>query len=256
MNLQVTILGCGGSMGVPLIGNFWGKCDPKNPKNRRSRASLVVENNDTRLLIDSSPDLRQQLLDANIATLDGVLYTHAHADHIHGLNDLRAVCRNGGKPIDVYADAKALQEITESFAYAFTPNPIVGLFFKPVLVSHVIDGPFQCGSLEIIPIQQDHGYVSSLGFRIGDFAYSTDVLHFEDEELDKLKGIKVWVVDCIRMSPHPTHAHLDLALSWIEHIKPERAYLTHMSEELDYETLLKILPKHVEPAYDGLLIRV
>lgn len=252
MNLKVTILGCGGSMGVPIIGNYWGKCDPKNPKNNRTRASIIVEKEGQRLLIDTSPDLRTQLLREHIDVVDAVLYTHAHADHIHGLNDLRAVCRNRSKPLDIYADSKALKEIVDSFSYAFTPNLIEGLFFKPVLIPHEITGHFTHGIFDIMPINQNHGYSSSLGFRIDDFAYSTDVMHFDEEALKQLEGIKIWVVDCIRMTEHPTHASLDTTLSWIKHIKPERAYLTHMSEELDYDALLKILPKNVAPCYDGL----
>ncbi|MDP1974785.1 MAG: MBL fold metallo-hydrolase [Alphaproteobacteria bacterium] len=254
MTLKVTILGCGGSMGVPIIGNYWGQCDPLNPKNYRTRASIIVEKEGQRLLIDSSPDLRTQLLRENIDIVDAVLYTHAHADHIHGLNDLRAICRNRSKPLDIYADPKALKEIMESFAYAFTPNFIEGMFFKPVLIPHEIIGKFSHGIFDIMPIDQDHGYTSSLGFRIDDFAYSTDVMRLDETAFQQLEGIKIWVVDCIRMSEHPTHASLDTTLSWIERIKPEQAYLTHMSEELDYNALLKILPKNVVPCYDGLIL--
>lgn len=254
MSLKITILGCGGSMGVPVIGNDWGKCDPKNPKNRRSRASIIVEDESTRILIDSSPDLRSQFLANDIATIDAVLYTHAHADHIHGLNDLRAVCRNRGKPIDIYADTNSLKEIMDSFPYVFTPNPIEGMFFKPVLVPHKIEASFSIQTLSVQPILQNHGYTSSLGFRIGDFAYSTDVVAFEPSEFQKLKGIDVWIVDCIRMKDHPTHAHLEKTLSWIDAVKPKKAYLTHMSEDLDYESLKAILPDYVEPGYDGLIL--
>jgi len=257
MSIKVTILGCGTSGGVPTIGDRWGTCDPKNPKNRRLRASVAValESGET-ILIDTSPDLRAQLLDNHIHDVDAVLYTHQHADHTHGLNDLGVVSRLKNKEIPVYGDEETLDDIVKSFGYAFyDPN---NDHYLPFLKAHIIDlSPFSLFGQTIEPFRQDHGIIQSLGFKIGAFAYSTDVCRLDDTVLDHLQGkLDVWVVDCLRYEPHRTHSHLAQTLQWIEHVKPKRAILTHMCPYLDYDTLAKQLPDGVEPGYDGLSFRV
>lgn len=254
--MRVTILGCGGSTGVPAIGNRWGACDPADPKNHRRRASILVETQGTRILVDTTPDLREQLLDAQVSRLDAVLYTHAHADHSHGIDELREICRLMDAPVPIFADAKTLDDLQQRFAYCFTPLTQEAIYYKPVLVPHVIDGRFRVGPVEVVPFEQDHGFSTSQGFRFGRFAYSTDVVRLDEAAFAALEGIDVWVVDCVRVDPHPVHAHLPLTLSWIERVKPRRAILTHMNNTLDYQALSRRLPPGVEPGYDGLMIDV
>lgn len=251
--MKITVLGCGSSGGVPLIGNNWGQCNSQNPRNRRRRVSVLIEDKDTTLLIDTSPDMRQQLLDCNLKTLSAVLYTHAHADHCHGVDELRSVNWLIKKPVEVFAPQDVLTELDLRFPYIFhQANPEV--FHKPSVTSHVVDGPFAIGDIQVIPFEQDHGYGKSWGYRCGDFAYSTDVKNLSEEAFSVLKGIKVWIVDCIRREVHPTHSHLAQALAWIDRVKPNQAYLTHMNESLDYDALLAECPQGVAPAYDGLVI--
>ena len=253
--MKVTVLGCGGSLGVPMVGNNWGTCDPSNPKNRRRRPSILVEQGATTVLVDTSTDLRGQLLDARVERLDAVLYTHGHADHIHGIDDLRPMTWGRG-PLAAYADAATLDTLCRRFAYAVDNVEIDRGLYKPILQVSTIDGPFHVGGMDIVPIVQDHGYSSSLGFRFGDFAYSTDVVALDEAAFAALEGIRVWIVDATREEPHPTHAHLDRALGWIERLKPERAYLTHMNHTMDYDRLMARLTPGVEPAYDGLVIEM
>ncbi len=254
--MRVTVLGCGGSGGVPLIGGHWGACDPTNPRNRRLRVSALVEKGEIRVLIDTSPDLRQQLLDAGVGRLDAVLYTHDHGDHLNGIDDLRTVNRNLGGPLDVYADASTLEAIRERFGYVFDPVPPGGIIYKPWLIPHEVSGPFTIGDIEVRPFRQDHGHTDTLGYRLGPIAYSTDVVELPEEAFEVLAGVKVWIVDCLQYEPHSTHAHLDKALSWIARVRPRRAVLTHMSARVDYDDLAGRLPAGVEPAYDGLAIEV
>ncbi|WP_448188495.1 MBL fold metallo-hydrolase [Azospirillum sp. sgz301742] len=255
--MRVTVLGCGGSSGVPVIGNQWGDCDPANPRNRRSRASVLVEQGGASILVDTSPDLRQQLLDADVRRLDGVLWTHNHADHAHGLDELREICRLMQAPLPVYGMAKHLDDIAARFGYAFAPLNPGDPIYRPVLVPHVVEAPFDIGGLRVVPFVQDHGYMPTLGFRFGTFAYSTDVVRLDEAAFAALEGIDVWVVDCVRVEPpHPVHSHLAQTLEWIARVKPKRAYLTHMNQTMDYETVLRMLPPGVEPAYDGLVIEV
>lgn len=252
--MKITVLGCGTSGGVPLIGNDWGACDPHDPRNRRSRVSVLVEENDTTLLVDTGPDVRQQLLDCHLKNLDGVLYTHGHADHTAGIDELRGVNWLIKKPVDIYADAATLKELKERFSYVFYGDKVSGEFYKPLVNAHLIEGPFKIGDISIVPFEQDHTLVESLGFRFNDFAYSTDVHKLDDTAFDILKGVKTWIVDCVREKPHPTHSHLEQTLNWIARVKPERAYLTHMNNSLDYATLAAKLPAGVWPAHDGLVI--
>jgi phosphoribosyl 1,2-cyclic phosphate phosphodiesterase len=251
--VKITILGCGSSMGVPLVGDDWGECDPDEPKNRRLRASILVEEGTTRLLVDTSPDLRQQLLAARINVVDAVLYTHAHADHLHGIDDIRAVNVAIGGPLPAYGDAETLASIRERFGYVF--QPLKGDYqYKPTLTPHVIDGPFRIRDISVRSFRQDHGFSRTLGFHFGSVAYSTDVVRLDDEAFEILTGVDLWIVDCFRKQPHATHTHFDRTLEWIDRVKPKRAVLTHMSQWLDYNKLKAALPAHVEPAYDGMVL--
>lgn len=256
--MKLTILGCGTSAGVPVIGNRWGNCDPKNPKNRRSRTSALVEWDGKRILIDSSPDLRFQLLATHIEDVDAVLYTHAHADHTHGINDLCLLSRRKNAAIPIYGDKDTLRALTTSFEYAFKDPG--NDHYKPFLDANEIrpSVSFSLFGKTVTPFIQDHGIIQSVGFKIGPIAYSTDVCQLDPHILDDLKEarLKVWVVDCLQLEPHRTHSHLAQTLQWIEHVKPEQAILTHLSPHLDYDTLSTMLPTNVEPAYDGLSVIV
>jgi phosphoribosyl 1,2-cyclic phosphate phosphodiesterase len=248
------MLGCGPSWGVPRIGNEWGACDPANPRNRRRRVSVLVEEGDGVLLIDTAPDLREQLIDAKVRRLDAVLFTHAHADHLHGIDDLRSVNQLMKKALPIYAGAETLEEIRARFGYVFSPMAAdLRSYYKPALEPRVIKGPFRVAELEVVPFMQDHGFSKTLGFRIGRFAYSTDVVALDEAAFAALDGVELWIVDCIRRAPHPTHSHIDQTLRWIARVAPKRAILTHMDENLDYETLKRELPAGVEPGYDGLV---
>jgi phosphoribosyl 1,2-cyclic phosphate phosphodiesterase len=263
--LRVTILGCGSSPGVPRIGGDWGACDPANPKNRRSRCSVLVERvrpsgEATRVLVDTSPDLRAQALAAGIGTLDGVLYTHPHADHLHGIDDLRGFVINMRRRVDIYADTPTLERLKEAFGYCFeTPR---GSDYPPILNAHLIEAgvTFEIqgagGPLEVLPVRQIHGNIGSLALRFGGFAYSPDVSDLDAEAERLLRDLDVWVVDALRHTPHPSHFSVAEALAWIERLAPRRAILTHMHVDLDYETLRRSLPHGVEPAYDGMAIEV
>lgn len=244
-----------------MVGGVWGECDPAEPRNRRRRASILVEIGPVALLIDSSPDCRAQLLDAGIDRLDAVIYTHAHADHSHGIDDLRWINFAMHAPLPAYADADTLKVLGDRFPYVFTPlrPPSAGQpvrYYKPVLIPHEISGPFEVAGVTVTPFEQDHGFSKTLGFRIGDFAYSTDVVALDEAAFAALEGIDTWVVDAFRRTPHPTHAHLELTLSWIDRIRPRRAALCHMGTDMDYRTLCAELPKGVEPAFDGLVLEV
>lgn len=251
--MQVVVLGCGTAGGTPRIGNDWGFCDPGEPRNRRRRASILVREGDTQVLIDASPDLRQQALDAGIARIDAVLFTHAHADHAHGIDDLRYVAAQAGEPVPIWADAETLAELHRRFGYALVRKP--GSLYPPILTAHTIEGPFRVGGLEIVPFRQGHGPMDTLGFRLGGVAYSTDVAELPEEAFAALAGVDTWIVDCLQREPHPTHSHLAQTLAWIARVRPRRAILTHMNTSLDYRTLADELPEGVEPAYDGWRLR-
>lgn len=260
--LTFTILGCGSSGGVPRLGGHWGDCDPSNPKNRRRRCSLLVQRHSaegtTRVLIDTSPDLRQQLLDAEIGNLDAVIYTHGHADHVHGIDDLRMIVFNQRARLPVWADAETRRRLMEGFSYAFEQPE--GSTYPPILDMNLLDGPVTIqgagGDIQFDPFTVRHGSIDALGFRIGDFAYLPDVAQIPDDVWPSLDGLSVWVVDALRREPHPTHAHLARTLDWIAQVKPRRAVLTNMHIDLDYETLLHETPNHIEPAFDGMVIEI
>jgi phosphoribosyl 1,2-cyclic phosphate phosphodiesterase len=255
--MKAVILGSGSSSGTPGVGIGWGKCDPTNPLNRRLRPSILVEAAPTRLLVDTSPDLRQQLLNAEVDRVDGVLYTHGHADHLHGIDDLRGINRTLNQPLAIYADPRTLEGIRRRFGYAFEPlRPDVKIYYKPTLIPHEIlaGTPFRIGGIEVQPFDQDHGYSRTLGFRFGPIAYSTDLVDMTEEGFQTLVGVEVWILGVFREEPHETHVHVDKALSWVERVKAKRTVLTHLSPWLDYDSLKARLPKGVEPAYDGMVI--
>jgi phosphoribosyl 1,2-cyclic phosphate phosphodiesterase len=252
--MKITVLGCGSSGGVPLLGNKWGSCDPTDPRNRRSRVSVMVEQGDASIIIDTPPDLREQFLSCNVQRVTSVIYTHAHADHCHGIDELRSINWMMDKPIDIYADAHTMHELETRFPYIFHGRPATNNYYKPAVVPHIIKGNFVVDGLNVIPFEQDHGYTKSWGFRIGDFAYSTDAKNLEEAGFSVLAGIKVWVVDCVRETLHPTHSHLEQTLGWIKRVKPERAYLTHLNHLMDYATIAAKCPPGVLPAHDGLVI--
>jgi phosphoribosyl 1,2-cyclic phosphate phosphodiesterase len=258
--LTFTILGCGSSTGVPRLGNQWGACDPANPRNRRRRCSLLVTRETaegaTRVLIDTSPDLREQLLDARVGELDGVVYTHSHADHVHGIDDLRQIVFNIRRRLPVWADGPTQESLLNRFGYAFVQP--ANSAYPPILDLNVIDGPFTVdgagGPIPFIPFEVEHGTIDALGFRIGGLAYVPDVLEIPEPAWRHLEGLDVWIVDALRRTPHPTHAHLAKALDWIERAKPARAVLTNMHMDLDYATVAAEVPAHVTPAHDGMTI--
>jgi phosphoribosyl 1,2-cyclic phosphate phosphodiesterase len=259
--MRVTILGCGGAGGVPLIGNDWGDCDSGERRNRRRRASILVEAEGQRILVDTSPDMREQLIDAGISAIDAILFTHEHADHIHGIDDVRTLNRISRRAIDAYAAARCLNVIGRRFDYVFTPPPMEGgkhVFFKPCLTAHEIvpNRTINVAGIDVLSFVQDHGFMTTLGFRFGDFAYSTDVVNLDEAAFAALAGVKVWVVGCLGYRPHPTHAHVDKVLGWIERLKPARTILTHMAGGLDYRRLNAALPPGVEAAYDGMTVEL
>ena len=256
--MRVTILGCGTSSGVPRLGGHdghgdWGACDPAEPRNRRRRASILVEHDGTRVLVDTGPDLRVQLLDAGVGGLDAVVYTHDHADHTHGIDDLRQVFHIRGKPVDCYADTATRQALHARFDYIFagTRN------YPATAVVHPLPAVLQVGPLTITHFIQNHGNIDSVGFRFDcagrAVAYSTDVKALAGE-IPALAGLDLWVVDALRRTPHPTHSHLEQTLGWIELFAPRRAVLTHMDPSMDYRALVADLPSGVEPGYDGMII--
>lgn len=253
--MKITVLGCGAAGGVPMISVGWGRCDPGNPRNRRLRPSVLVEEGDATLLIDSGPDLRQQLLAAGVRRLDGVLYTHGHADHTHGIDDLREVNRAMGGPIDAFGTQATLDDIASRFGYVFTPLDLeTQPLFKPWLRPHAVEGTFRVAGLDVLALDQDHGYGRTTAYRIGDFAYSTDVVALPEETLRRLTGLDLWIVGCITDRPHPTHADLAKVIGWVERLRPKRTVLTHMGPGLDYGHLQEVLPPGIEPGYDGLTI--
>jgi len=253
--MKAIILGSGGAAGVPAISTGWGQCDPANSKNRRLRPSILVETGATRILVDTSPDLREQLLRQQVQSLDAIVYTHAHADHLHGIDDLREINRAMGRDIPVWGQADVIADIGKRFPYVFEPLAKESKsIYKPLLTPCEITGPFEIGDIAVTPMKQDHGYGETLGFRFGDLAYSTDLVSLPEQSFDVLAGIDVWIIGCLVNFNHPTHVSVDTALEWIDRIKPRRAVITHMSGKLDYEALKSLLPSNVEPAFDGMVI--
>lgn len=249
--MRVVMLGSGTSSGVPRIGNDWGACDPANPRNCRRRVSILVECGDVRLLVDTAPDLRMQLLDAGIGWVTAVLYTHDHADHSHGIDDLRALFHAKGAPVDCYMDDATKRRLTQRFAYVFYGRE----GYPPTARALPLGEEMQFGPLTVRPFRQQHGPIDSTGYRFEAegraIAYSTDVNHIPDESWPHLDGLDLWIVDCLRRTPHPTHSHLAQTLDWVQRAQPAAAWLTHMDQSMDHDILLAELPAGVSPGYDG-----
>ena len=262
--LSVTILGCGSSGGVPRLGlngsPEWGECDPADPRNIRRRCSLLVTRTgtggQTRVLIDTSPDLRMQLMDAGAGTLDAVIYTHAHADHVHGIDDLRMIVINMRKRLAVWADADTCNALIARFGYAFIQP--AGSSYPPICDLNQIDGPVTIlgagGPITLTGLTVEHGDINALGFRIGNMAYLPDVSAIPEPVWAQLQNLDCWIIDCLRRTPHPSHTHLSRTLEWVARAAPKQAVLTNMHIDLDYTQLNAETPAHVTPAYDGMTL--
>ena len=264
--LRLTILGSGCSTGVPRIDGYWGNCNPENPKNWRSRCAAWISAWEsetperlTSVIIDTPPEVREQVLKARVPHVDAVLWTHDHADQAHGIDDMRAFIFRRQAPIDAFMDAATHGTLLNRFGYAFRGN----LGYPPVYNDHLIPAhgtPWQVegegGAIPIVTFDQAHGPIRSVGYRVGDIAYSSDVSDIPEDSFATLSGLKLWVVDCLRHAPHPTHSHLEKTLGWIDRLKPDHAILTNLHQELDYDALKSVLPKNVEPAYDQLSVEV
>jgi phosphoribosyl 1,2-cyclic phosphate phosphodiesterase len=264
MTLTLTILGCGSSAGVPRPALGWGKCDPNNPKNRRRRCSLLAERSSehgvTRILIDTAPDLREQLIDANVDHIDAVFYTHEHADQSHGIDDLRSVVLHQRRRIPVYLNQATGKDIMHRFSYCFVAPP--GSNYPPILSGHSIEAgesrsiDGQGGEVRLTAFDLQHGNIPALGFRIGDAAYTPDVSDIPRESWPALENLDLWIIDGLRYAPHPSHFSVNDALSWIDRFKPRRAVITNMHSDVDYEVLRLSLPENIVPAYDGMRLTV
>jgi phosphoribosyl 1,2-cyclic phosphate phosphodiesterase len=264
MTLRLTILGCGSSGGVPRVGQGWGDCDPINPKNRRRRCSVLVDRigqeGVTRALIDTSPDMREQLIDADVRHLDAVLYTHDHADHTHGIDDVRPLVIQNRKRIDAFMDEATSAQLVSKFGYIFRAP--AGSDYPPILTERRIEAgvPFEVGgaggAIAFRPFRLVHGNIDALGFRIGGVAYTPDVSEIPEAALDDLTGLDIWIIDALRNRPHPSHFHLEQALDWVKRLRPRRAILTNLHSDLDYEALRRTLPGHIEPAFDGMVVKM
>jgi len=258
--MRVTILGSGSSGGVPVVGIGWGQCDPGEPKNRRRRPSILIEAGDKVLLVDTSPDLREQLLDAEVTHLDAVIYTHGHADHLHGIDDLRGINRAMEAPIDMYADAATEDIIRTRYPYILEPlRPEAnGYYYKPTLNAHAIVAgePFEAAGVRFQTVDQDHGYSRTVGLRYGAFGYSTDLMDMDDDGFEVMRGVHTWLVGVFTDKPHATHLDVDKAVAWVERVRPERAVFTHLGPDLDFATLRRSLPAGIDVAHDGMILEI
>ncbi len=259
--MRITLLGCGSSTGVPALGGAngqgdWGACDPAEPRNRRTRSSIVIEGGQGRVLVDTGPDLRAQILANAIPRIDAVIFTHAHADHITGLDDVRQLNRITGAPIPAFGTARTMAEIGQRFDYAFKPWSPPN-FYRPVLDTTIIapGDTVHAADLAIQTFEQDHHVMPTLGLRVGSFGYSTDVVRLDDAAFAALAGIDTWVVGCFQRTPHLTHAHVELVLEWRARLGVRRTILTHMGNDLDWGWLCATLPEGVEPGHDGMVIQ-
>lgn len=263
--LRFTILGCGSSPGVPRISGDWGSCNPANPRNRRRRASALVERfaedgGVTRVVIDTGPDFREQMISAGAGTLDAAVYTHPHADHIHGVDDLRGYVITQRRIMDVWADDKTMSRLFDGFRYVFETPP--GSSYPPILRPNRIEHgkPFtvegEGGPITLEPLAQLHGDITSLAFRINGIAYCSDVSGFPEATVKRLAGLDVLIIDALQYRRHPSHFSIGEALDWIEHLQPRHAILTHMHVPLDYDVVMAETPAHVEPAYDGMSVEL
>jgi phosphoribosyl 1,2-cyclic phosphate phosphodiesterase len=260
MTLTVTVLGCGSSGGVPRVGGDWGACDPTNTKNRRRRCSILLsrksDHGTTNILIDTSPDMREQVLDAGISRLDGVWYTHEHADHTHGIDEVRGFFIRQRELIPIWADVQTAEMLRTRFAYCFSSLPGSGypptLDLKVLVPTEEIISGGAGGQIAGVPFAVNHGNITAFGFRVGKFAYTPDLNGVPEDSLRYLEGLEIWLVDALRHQRHPSHFSLAETLQWIERMKPKRAILTNMHLDLDFATLVRDLPPHVEPAFDGM----
>jgi len=264
--IRVTLLGTGGSAGVPMIGGpdgsgDWGACDPAEPRNRRTRASIAVQMGQgaeqRTLLVDTGPDMRAQLIAGGIGRVDAILYTHAHADHITGLDDVRILNRIVGQPLQAFGTAATMEDIIGRFPYAFRPWKPPG-FYRPVMEPVVVepDAEIAPAAIPLRLFDQDHGMVRTLGLRVGSFGYSTDVVRLDERAFEVLAGVDTWVVGCFQRGPHRTHARLSEVLTWVERLRPRHTILTHMGPDLDWAWLRANLPAGVEPGFDGMVLEL
>lgn len=255
--MKLTLMGVGASAGVPYVTGEWGQCDPREPKNRRRRASVLIEAEGARIVVDTGPDFRDQFIDAGSGPIDGVVYTHAHADHVHGIDDIRGVNAMMRAQIPAFGYVEHLEEIARRFAYVFAPVDDRRGWFRPSLGANpVADGDLRIGGADLRVFEQDHGVCRTIGVRIGDIAYSTDVVRLDAEALRALRGVKTWIVGCLRREPHFVHAGIDQVLDWADRIGPDRVVLTHMNATMDYATLRRELPEGVEPGFDGQVFEI
>ena len=249
--MKVRILGCGTSSGVPRIGNDWGDCDPKEPKNRRTRSSILIESGEAKLLVDCGPDLREQLLAAELIDIDCVIVTHDHADHCHGIDDLRQIAHHLERPVPIAARPDTLRRLQRRFAYAFEGTPL----YRPVLAPAAIETSMPWGMAQLSFADQPHGGITSLGIRADErdrsIGYAIDFHELTPDMAKLYDGVDLWICDCLRRTPHPTHAHLDAVLGWAKDLRIGQLLLTHLDKSMDYATLLAELPDWAEPAYDG-----
>jgi phosphoribosyl 1,2-cyclic phosphate phosphodiesterase len=250
--VKVRILGSGTSSGVPRIGNDWGACDPGEPRNRRSRASIIVETDTTRILVDTSPDMREQLLAADVATIDAVIWTHDHADHCHGIDDLRQIYHVIGRPIRGLARAATRDALVERFGYAFNGRD----GYPPTVAMETLPDRIIIGDIAITVVDQPHGTILSAGLKFetdyGSIGYATDFNILTDDMRSLYQGLDLWIVDALRYRPHPTHPDVPTVLAWIAELRPARSAFIHMDQSMDYATLVAELPAGVEPGYDGM----
>lgn len=249
--MKIRILGCGTSSGVPRIGNDWGDCDPSEPRNRRTRSSIVVESGGERLLVDCGPDMREQLLAAGLGGVDAILISHDHADHCHGIDDVRQLSHLIGRPVPILARANTIQRLSRRFGYVFEGTPLYPAIVSPVEV----EGEYRLGQSNLRFVDQPHGGITSLGMRIEEgqstAAYAIDFHDLTDEMSSLYEGVDVWICDCLRREQHPTHAHLDAVLGWAKTLNVGQLLLTHLDKSMDYATLVSSLPDWAAPAFDG-----
>jgi phosphoribosyl 1,2-cyclic phosphate phosphodiesterase len=254
--VKVRVLGCGTSSGVPRIGNDWGDCDPHEPKNRRTRSAILIDSDGERLLVDCGPDVREQLLSANVAALDRVIVTHDHADHCHGIDDLRHVASLLGRRVSLHARSETLRRLGKRFAYAFDGTPHYPAMLEPV----AIDGDMPLGQATLSFVDQPHGGITSLGIRAQErgrsLGYAIDFHDVTPAMASLYEGVDTWICDCLRRRPHPTHAHLDAVLGWARDLKVGQLLLTHLDKSMDYATLVAELPDWAAPTFDGQEIEI
>ncbi len=252
MTLRVILLGCGTSSGVPRIGNDWGVCDPAEPRNRRTRVSIIVESATTRILVDTSPDMRAQLLAADIADVDAILWTHDHADHCHGIDDIRQLMHRRGTAVLGYARAPTLRHLQRRFGYAFEGR----LGYRPIIDGKELPDCLTIGDIEISCTDMPHGEIFSTGFRFShdgrSIGYATDFHEITEDMIRLFSNLNIWIADALRVASHPTHASLSMTLEAAGRLQPGQVILTHMDQSMDYRALVEMLPKGIEPGYDGM----